>query len=735
MIFRTPIKFVSFVLLFVLINSISLTAQKKKFTYNQIFGMAGPRITKSLPTIRKWIDEENYLEYKSTDGSRTRSLIKVNASSGEEEVYLDYKLWNEQLPDGFDLARAVDNTEDYKFFLLEQKDDLYYLSVEDNVFKQLTFDEVEKNNPTLSPNGKFAAYTKNRDLYVYDVENENETRITSDASEVVYNGYSSWVYYEEIFGRISKYKAFWWSPDNSKLAYMRFDDTPVPEYMLYDSEGTHGEWEKARYPKAGDPLPYVKFGIADINTGNTVWADFQENADHMIMWPEWTIDSKNILVQWIPRSFDNLKIFKVDCANGTKKEVYDEKQSSWVEWFEDLYMFKNGSGFLVRSDKDGWRHLYYYDIEGKVISRLTEGEWTVNEIVFVDENNEVVYFEADKGESTEKQLFKVNLDGSEFTQLTEESGTHNCMVSPGGRFIIDRFSNITTPTKLFLLDDEGEMIKILGESKADIMDEYQLGKTELFRVATHDGYELPVKWVLPTDFDESNTYPIIFSVYGGPGSTGVTNSWSRFTSPHYYAQEGIIYAQMDHRGSGHFGKKGEALLHRNLGRVDMDDYIEIAEWISNQPFIDSNKIAITGGSYGGYAALMGITRGAGIFDYAVAELSVSDWRLYDNVYTERFMDRPSENPEGYDFGAVNTHADKYTGYVLMTHGMMDDNVHPQNTLQVMSKFQDLNKDFDVMLYPGARHGIGFPKFFHNMRNKMEFWFRQLLDRELDTEKD
>jgi dipeptidyl-peptidase-4 len=718
-----------------LVLSSNIVPQKKKFTYDQVFKFRGSGIYKQLPNIKKWIDEVNYLEYKSIDSSKNRTFVKVNVETGEESIFIDYEKWNDSMPKGFNISRAEDNTEDFKKYLFLKDNDLFYLSIDDDVFKQLTNDGIEKKNPTLSPNGKLVAYTKARDLYVFDVDKELETRLTHDASDVIYNGYASWVYYEEILGRASRYKAFWWSPDNNKIAYLRFDDTPVPEYMLYNPDGTHGEWESERYPKAGDPLPYVKFGITDINSGVTTWSNFEDEADHMIAWTNWLPDGKSVIVQWIPRSFDNIKFYSVNATTGEKQEIYNEKQTSWVDWFEDLYIMKDASGFIVRSDKDGWRHLYLYDMAGNLQTQLTSGEWSVENITRVDETNKIIFFHGNKGESTERQFFSVNLDGSNFRQITSEHGTHKCDPSPGGKYITDQFSSIVSPTTLNLLDENGNLVKVLGDSESDELEKYQLGKTELFRVTTSDGYALPVKWVLPADFNMNGKYPVIFSVYGGPGSASVSNSWSRFLSPHYFAQEGIIYAQMDNRGSGHFGKKGESELHRNLGKVEIDDFIEVAKWVGNQPFIDSNKIAITGASYGGYAALMAITRGAGIFDYAIAELSVTDWRLYDNVYTERFMDKPDENPEGYEFGAVVTHADEYKGYALIIHGLLDDNVHPQNSLQVIGKFQDLDKDFEVMFYPNARHGIGFPKFFHNTREKMQFWFKYLLNRDLDIEKD
>ena len=720
---------------FFLMTSPNLFAQKQKLTYKQIFKFAGPQLTQALPNIEKWIDENHYLEIKSFGDKKTKSLVKIDAESGEEELYLDYESWNKLLPDGLNINSSENKTEDLNTYLFLHKNDLYYLSIEDNLLKKIADDGIERSNPTLAENGKLIAYTIKRDLYIYDVEKEKEIRITNDASDAVYNGYASWVYYEEILGRKSQYSAFWISPNGKHVAFLRFDDTPVPIYQLYNPDGTHGEWEKERYPKAGDPLPKVKFGIADVETGQTIWADFDEKDDQMIAWPSWSADGKNLLIQWMNRKMDNIKIFSIDLVTGKKKEIYDEKQNSWVEFFEDIYVFKNGSGYLVRSDKDGFRHLYYFDWNGKLLSKITTGNWSVNEIVLVDEKNATVYFHCDKDESTEQQLYKIKLDGSELTQLTSETGTHNCTVSPTGKYILDKFSNITTPTTLALLDKSGKKIKELGNSRTKLLDDYNLGKVEILRIPTEAGYNLPLKWFFPADFDQSKKYPVLFSVYGGPYAASVSNSWSRMLSPYYYAQQGIIYVIVDNRGSGHFGKKGAAELHRNLGRYEIDDIIEAARWVRSKPFIDTSRVAITGGSYGGYAALMGITRGSDVFNYAVAEYSVTDWNLYDNVYTERYMDRPDENPDGYEFGSVMNHADKYKGMVLITHGTMDDNVHPQNSLQIISKFEDLDKDFEMMFYPKARHGVGFPKFFHANRLKMKFIYKYLLQRELNVETD
>ena len=306
------------------------------------------------------------------------------------------------------------------------------------------------------------------------------------------------------------------------------------------------------------------------------------------------------------------------------------------------------------------------------------------------------------------------------------------MVSPGGNYFIDTYENINQSSKIDLCSTDGKLIRNLGDENLAVLDDYDLGKVELFTIPSGDGYNLPAIWVLPIDFNESKQYPVLFRIYGGPASARVSNSYLPLNW-HYYAQNGIIVISVDHRGSGHFGKQGVSLMHRNLGKWEMNDLIAAVKWLRNKPFIDPNRIGITGGSYGGYTTCMALTYGADYFTHGLAQYSVTDWKLYDTVYTERYMDTPQENPKGYEFGSVMTHADKYKGYMLITHGTMDDNVHAQNTIQLISKLQDLNKDFELMLYPNARHGVGYPKRNHSVRENVQFWFNHFLDKELEIE--
>ncbi len=724
-----------FFILFVMLYGITLHlmsfAQEKKLTFDQVYLFAQPRLVQRLPSLKGWLDDNHYLRKKSKEGNTY--LMKVNAGTGEEEIFVDFSKINEKLPEGWDASSYKDVTGDYNVYLFSEDNNLYSYTTGKDEFKQLTDNDEKENNPTLSPDGKKVAFTKGRNLFVIDIETGKETQLTFDGSEDVYNGWASWVYMEEILGRATRYKAYWWSPNSKMIAFLRTDETNVPEFPLFSADGVHGKLEWEHYPKAGDPNPDVKLGIAHLDNGKIVWVDEDSTKDQYTAWSFWTPDSKELFYQVLNRGQDTLQILAANPGNGTTRLVYTETQPSWVEFFEDLYILKDGSGFILRSDKSGWRQLYYYDMQGKLINRITEGDWTVEEIKLVDEENKRIYFEGSVHNSLEKHLYSVKLDGRDFEQHTSIGGWHSTTVSPHGKYFYDSYSSINQPPKLDLFNSNGDLVRAIADSKNEIYDDYELGKTELFLIPTEDGYELPAKWVLPPDFDRTKKYPVIFSIYGGPGVKDVKNNYSLYLNRFFIAQNGIIYFTVDHRGSAHFGKKGMALMHRNLGKWELHDYIEAVKWLKQQPFVDSTKIGINGGSYGGYMSAFALTYGADYFTHGIAEYPVTDWRLYDDIYTERYMDTPEDNPEGYEFGSAMTHADKYKGKLLITHGTMDDNVHMQNTLQLVDKFTDLDKDFELMLYPDSRHGVGFPKWIHAQRNKWRFWFRYFFDKEFDKE--
>jgi dipeptidyl-peptidase-4 len=721
--------FINLILSLLVFNS--STAQNKKLTYRQVFEYGDPKLLGSLPHMEGWLDDQHYLEYFSVPAKNISKLVKIHARTRKATTYLDYQALNDQYLQGFDLKYHVTRTQDHSAFILRKNNDLHYFSTITRQIKQLSNDDAPEKNPSFSPDGSLIAFTKHHNLFIADVEAGIEKQITYDGSDTIYNGWASWVYYEEILRRPSFYKAFWWAPNSRMIAFMRFDDSDVPEFPLTRLEDIHVALEIQRYPKAGEPIPEVKLAIYNIDTGNTLWIDMNGNSDHYIAWPIWSHDSKRLMLQWKNRDQNNLKIFRIDVQSGKTVEVYDERQPTWIEFIEDInfHILRDGSGFIIRSDRDDWYNLYYYDLDGQLKGQLTKGAWYVEDIAFIDEREELLYFHGALENKTEKHLYRVDLDGANLKKLTTIPGTHKVSISPGGSFFYDRYSNIHQPIKIDLFTTSGEQIRKIGNEKLALLDLYELGKAELFTIPSGDGFDLPASWVLPPGFDKSKKYPVIFYIYGGPDRREVSNEFQSFS--HYFmAQNDIISISIDNRGSGHFGKRGMAFMHRNLGRWEIYDLIAAVKWLKQQPFIDSTKIGISGGSYGGYVSCMALTQGADYFTHGVARHLVSDWKLYDAVYTERYMDRPSENPQGYKFGSVMTHADKYRGKLLFIHGTLDDNVHIQNTMQLINLLQDLNKRFELMLYVNSRHGITYPKNLHAKREEIGFWFRHFLGKEL-----
>ena len=590
-------------------------AQQKTLTFEQIFKNAEPRITLPLPNVTGWANDDEYLEQKKKEGDERQKLYAVNVKTGAERVYRDLGQFKDLFPEGIEPAFPADNNKAFTKLIYAKDGDLYFFNVDTREFRRLTQTPSEEKNPTLSPDGSMVAFTRDNNLFSIDVAQGKEIQYTSDGSAVVYNGWASWVYYEEIFGRPSRYRAFWWSPDSKRIFFYRFDDTQVPVFPLYNANGQHGSLENTRYPKSGDPNPEVRLGAVTAGvSGSTVWSTFDPGVDQYFGTPFWTPDGQSVLVQWMNRSQDTLKVFLLDPRTGTSKAILQEVQPTWVEWFEDLRFLKKAPGFILKSGRDGWNHLYVHNMDGSLRCRLTEGTWTVESVEAIDEDNGWVYFTAKKEASTRTDLYKVRLNGKGLARLTSGEYSNKAMVSPAGRYFVTTYSNVQTPQRMALCSGKGDLIKELGDSKAPGFDAYTLARTEMVFIPTDDGYKLPAQLTLPNNFDPARKYPVIMSIYGGPGSEGVADSWTGVRNQ-WLAIEGAIQISVDHRGAGHFGKKGEWLMHRNLGKWEMHDYIEVVKWLRAKPYVDSTKMCITGGSYGGYVTCMALTYGSDYFTH------------------------------------------------------------------------------------------------------------------------
>jgi dipeptidyl-peptidase 4 len=598
-------------------------------------------------SVTGWTDDTHYL-LRTFDSERNVILQSVDVKSGKGVVVPAVKTPREvfmlSLPSTITLSMSDLISPEMNSAVVIKDNDLYFFATGDKELRRLTNDKTPEVNARFSPDGKKIAYTKNKDLYYYDLVNFKETRLTFDASDKVYNGYSSWVYMEEILGRGSRYAAFWWSPDGNKIAWLRTDETAVPVFTLNrldEADGIHGLIEATPYPKPGDPNPKVKMGIADLATAKTTWVKTDYTVDQYLAWPFWTPDSKKLAVQVLNRDQNDIKFILADALTGDFTQIYNESRKSWVEFYEDIYVMKNGSGFIVRSYRNDWENLYYYGWDGKLIAQLTNFNFRVNDIDRVDEDLKIVYFSATGTESTDRHYFRVGLDGKNLLQLTSGSGSHNVNVSPKGSYLIDTWNSIESPGSILLIDKKAKVIREVHKFDKPVFDAAKNSKTELVKIMTSDGlFNMPATITYPVNFDPAKKYPVIFAIYGGPNSANVSNRWSGYNAS-WNSQNGIITFSVDHRGSGQFGKMGQDYMYRNLGKWEILDYADAVKWLRTKPFVDPDKMGITGSSYGGYMTCLALTKGADFWTHGYGGSSVTDWRLYDNVYTERFMDTPS----------------------------------------------------------------------------------------------
>lgn len=681
------------------------------------------------PRIIGWTDDNNYL-IQTMDADKKVIVQSVNIKTGKAVVVpyqkTDREKISDALPTGYTLGKTDAVSPDGKTAIITKDNNLYLFTLGATDVTKLTDDAAPEMNPTFSSDGKKFAFTRNRDLYYYDLTTKKEVRLTFDATDKIYNGWASWVYMEEILGRASRYAAFWWSPDGTKLAYLRFDDTQVPDFTLNrldEADGIHGKLEVTPYPKPGDPNPKVKMGVADIATTKTTWVKTDYSVDQYIAWPFWSPDSKKLAIQVLNRDQNDIRFILADPNTGDYTQIYQETRKTWVDFFEDVFVLKNGTGFILRSYRNDWENLYYHAWDGKLIAQLTNVGWRVTSIDRVDEATGTVYFSGTGSESTDSHLFRVGIDGKNLLQITSGNGKHEVTISPKGNYFIDTWNSIASAGSIVAIDKKGKAIREIQKFEQPIFNAKEQSRTELVRIPTADGlFMMPATITYPINFDATKRYPVVFSIYGGPDAGTVKNRWNG-SAPSWYAQNDIILFSVDHRGSGHFGKKGLDYVHRCLGKWEISDYSDAVKWLKEKPFVDPNRIGITGGSYGGYMTCLALTKGAEFWTHGIASSSVTDWKLYDDVYTERFMDTPQDNPEGYKDGSTLSYVNNFKGKLLITHGDMDDNVHMQNSIQLISKMQDAGKVFEFMLYPNGRHGWSGPKRIHSTNEAHRFWLQ------------
>jgi dipeptidyl-peptidase-4 len=574
--------------------------------------------------------------------------------------------------------------------------------------------------PTFSPDGKKIAYAKGNNLFIYDIASQSNTQITTDGSKnTIINGITDWVYEEEF----AFVRAFDWSKDSKKIAFIRFDESQVPEFsMSIFKKDLYPKTETFKYPKAGEKNSLVTLHLYNVDTKSTKKVDLSQYNDFYIPRIKWTNDANVLSAQVLNRHQDNLDLLFIDGNTAAKKVVLNEKDKAYVDITDNLTFLLDNS-FIWTSEKDGFNHIYLYDKTGKLKNQITKGNWEVTNYYGFEEKTKTIFYQSVESGSINRAVYKINLNGKNKIKLTQNTGANSATFSPKFQYFINTFSTASQPTIYSLNESKtGKQIQVIenNEALASKLKSYELPQKEFFVLKTEKGNELNAWIMKPKDFDASKKYPVFMIQYSGPGSQQVVNQWG--SSNEYWfmmlTQQGYIVACVDGRGTGFKGAAFKKVTQNQLGKFEVEDQIDAAKVIGNYPFVDKSRIGIWGWSYGGFMSSNCILKGNDVFKMAIAVAPVTNWRFYDSVYTERYMQTPQENPNGYDDNSPINFVDKLKGKFLLIHGSADDNVHVQNSMQMMEALIQANKQFDSQIYPDKNHGIRGGKTSVQLYNKM-----------------
>ncbi|MFD1141751.1 S9 family peptidase [Larkinella insperata] len=586
--------------------------------------------------------------------------------------------------------------------------DYYVYSVTDKSLKLVAKDA---QTAELSPDGKKVGYERDGNLFVFDFASQKETQLTNDAAPYFYNGRFGWAY-EEEFGLA---QAWEWSPDSKFIAYWQIDERQVPIYAMTDYKGFDENFVKLPYPRVGDNNPTARIGVVELANNKAQWMKV-DLGDGYIPRIYWTSQEGQLAVVHLNRKQNHLRLFLTNARTGEAKQIMEEKNNAWIDVFDFFagimhyfYFPADSREFFWVSERDGFAHIYRYDYTGKLLNQVTKGNWEVVFVYNVDAKNKKIYYTSTQQSPLDRQLYVVDFDGKNTRKLTQAAGRHKIDFAPNGQYYIDNYSNTTTPTRVELWDTKGKLLKTLeaNTSVTEFLNNYVYSPKELTRFTTSDGQKIDISIIKPLDFDATKKYPVVLDIYGGPGAQSVYNDFS-FTGWHQFlAQQGYVVVSVNNRGSGGYGYQFEKIVYEKLGLYESRDFAETAKYLATQSWVDGGRIAIRGHSYGGYMSSYTMLTHPDVFKVSLVGAPVTDWRLYDSIYTERYMGLLPENDAKYQKSAVSPNAKNLQGKMFIAHSTMDENVHIRNTMQLMNALEDAGKDADLRIYPPGAHGVAY----------------------------
>lgn len=638
------------------------------------------------------------VRYAYADGKKIGDVFNVNQTGGIITKFKDYHFNADETA----ILLTISSEPKYRYSTYDEN---YVYDMRSRTTTRLS-DAGKQMYADFAPKGNRVAYVIDNNLYYKDLDSNIEYAITTDGKwNSVINGGSDWVYEEEL----SLLQAFAWSPDGSKIAFYRFDESAVPQFDMTMYKGAlYPSSYSFKYPKVGEPNSKVEIYVYDLAGRKTTKINIAKSYEY-IPRIKWTNDGSSLCVMTLNRLQNDLELFLADPTTGNTRSLLRETAKYYLEINDDLTFLNDNKSFIWKSEQDGWFHLYRYDMQGKLINQITEGPFEVAEVLGVDEQNDLVYYLSAEESDLERHLYSIQLDGKKKKKITTRPGVNKVIFNKDFSFFINTHSSALQPYYISLCDRNGKEIRVLEDNKAlaDDIKQLHVRAPEFMHIQTSTGVSLPAFMMKPYDFDPKKKYPVLMFVYGGANRQEVINEYDGFRKMWHQmmTQKGYIVVCVDNRGTSYRGRDYRQVSYGQLGKFETDDQIEVAKWLAGQSYVDAGRIGIWGWSYGGYMASLCITRGADVFKTAMAVAPVTNWKYYDNIYTERYMGTMETNPNGFDENSPIAYAHMLKGNFLLIHGTGDDNVHFQNSVELINAFVRNNKQFDLMVYPDRNHGI------------------------------
>jgi dipeptidyl-peptidase-4 len=691
--------------------------KKNEFRSEGVYGIRSLADGKHYTTLEK--GDINIYSYKT--GKLTKTFVNGSdlvAQGSEEPIRLRRYIFSE------DEQKILIPTETERIYRWSGKSNYYIWDLQSMTLTALS-DQGKQQLAHFSPDGSKIAFVRENNLYYKDMSSGEEIQITRDGKDrFIINGTTDWVY-EEEFGFT---KGFFWSPDGSKIAYYSFDESAVVEYEMQMWGELYPEMHRYKYPKAGEDNSLVGIHIYDLESAASIPVDIGRETDQYIPRIKWTKKEGILSIQRMNRLQNKLEILLADAETGMSHVIYTEENDYYID-ITDYLTFIDLDHFLITSEADGYNHLYYYDMQGNLIQQLTKGKWDVTGLEGYDPVRKLVFFEAAKTSPLNRDLLTVSLKG-DISIISSKEGSNSASFSSNFDYYINTYTNANTPPYISMNKSNGKEIRVLEDNQAliDTLQEYGYSDREFLTITTEDSISLNAWRILPKNFDKNEKYPVLMYVYGGPGSQTVMNTWGGGNLWYQMlAQNGIVCISVDNRGTGARGEEFKKMTYLELGKYETIDQVTAAKYLASLSWIDDEHIGIFGWSYGGFMATLCMTKGADIFDVGVAVAPVTNWKYYDNIYTERFMRTPQENPGGYEDNSPINFTDQMEGKFLLIHGTADDNVHVQNSVDLITALVESNKQFEMQLYPNKNHGIyGGNTRYHLYKRITDFLYKNLL---------